>query len=271
MSLLSFIKKIFGCNKEPDYDDFRKNKGDHRLCPIELEARQHIDCCPVIPSNQKNPSNFKPDSSKYDYYYDDNQPAMESRGEWKDGYPRGAIIHYTAGQTSGKNEEEFIKNQIRICRDNGHLYYIITGRGNIVEQFVLGDGWGYHAGKSDNRKHNSPNSDYIGIEVTNAGRLTKTNEGKFVNDIGVKVKSNRVREVIIDGQKQYFEKFTVKQEESLRRLLLRLKSGNPEVFKFDNVLGHDEIKYTKTDPGGSLSMNMDEYRCFLKDNYERRK
>ena len=68
-------------------------------------------------------------------------------------------------------------------------------------------------------------------------------------------------------EKGTYQKYTAAQEEALFRLLRWLKSNNPEVFSNDLVLGHDEVSgpkgighWRKNDPGGALSMTMDELR-----------
>ncbi|WP_457021162.1 hypothetical protein [Luteimonas sp. A611] len=62
----------------------------------------------------------------------------------------------------------------------------------------------------------------------------------------------------------HYQKYTILQEASLRTLLTWLRSNNPDVFRFDLVLGHDEVSPgRKVDPGGSLSMTMSAFRQSL--------
>lgn len=68
----------------------------------------------------------------------------------------------------------------------------------------------------------------------------------------------------------YYHKFTEEQETALIKLLNWLKQQKPEIFKYDNVVGHDEVAYgnkkwgRKSDPGGCLSMTMVQLRERLK-------
>jgi|GEM_PF-3833427 len=62
-----------------------------------------------------------------------------------------------------------------------------------------------------------------------------------------------------------YEKYTEKQETSLKKLLIWLYKNNSVGLSIDYVLGHDEVSPgRKQDPGGSLSKSMPDYRAHLK-------
>lgn len=194
---------------------------------------------------------------KYCPFADQDFPQSRTRGEYSDGYPKGAIVHFTAGRRNG------LKNALTYQANQGYTYFVIDEDGNVGQNFPLNE-WGYHAGKSHWPSLGSSVSKHlVGIEVQCAGKLNSSNRSWF----GVTYPEEEVRTVSArDNMKSgKYLKYTDKQEESLTKLILWLKSNNPEVFNLDLVLGHDEVSPDrKNDPGGALSMTMPEYREFLK-------
>ena len=93
-------------------------------------------------------------------------PRMRTRGNYADNYPRGAVVHFTAGrdQTEGQ-----ARNSVQHGRENGYAYFVIGPTGQVYQACPL-DEWGYHAGES----HwiglgTGVSSKLVGIEITNAG------------------------------------------------------------------------------------------------------
>lgn len=194
-------------------------------------------------------------------------PHMPTKGEYADGYPRGAVVHFTAGRD---DSEQQAQNTIAWGREQGYCYFVIGPNGTIYQSFPL-DRWGYHAGESAwPGLGSSVSSKLVGIEVCCAGKLDEGNKSWF----GTTYPSNEVRKVT---ESKYacptgsYRKFTAEQEASLGQLLIWLKHNNPAVFSLDLVLGHHEVsgmrgigKWRKNDPGGSLSMPMESLRDELK-------
>ena len=125
--------------------------------------------------------------------------------------------------------------------------------------------WGYHAGRStwiDYENVKTLNDKFIGIEVVSAGKVeavdSEANPPLYYKTwFGKTLNKEEVRE--INGE--YFHKFTKEQEKSLIDLLVWLYKQNPEVFKIENIVGHCEVSPgRKVDPGGSLSLSMNELR-----------
>ena len=188
------------------------------------------------------------------------RPAL-SRGTYTDGYPKGAVIHFTAGRRNG------LESALNYQVDQGYLYFVIDEDGNIGQNFSL-DSWGYHAGKSSYQGlSGSVSDDLVGIEVQCAGKLTKQGDS-FRTWFGTTVPESEVRTIPSkkDNQQQgHYEKYTEAQENALTTLILWLHKNNPEVFKLNFVVGHDEVSPgRKNDPGGSLSMTMPQYRDYLR-------
>ena len=190
------------------------------------------------------------------------------KGTYPKKYPEGAIVHYTAGRREYKNRKPYETGEQAM--DNSiakHSYaYFTIGMDGTIWQSIPLDKWGYHAGKAYHPILNSSSvsKHCVGIEICNAGPLE---EGK--SWFKKEYPSDQIRTLApyeypnckAGGQ---FLKYTAAQEQALTDLLLWLHWNNPDVFKLENVYGHDEVAPTrKTDPGGSLSMSMPAYRRYL--------
>lgn len=203
---------------------------------------------------------------------------MKTRGEYPLKYPKGAVVHFTAGRYEGglKKAIDTIDGGIK----NGFTFLCISNDGKVVQAHPISQ-HGYHAGESAWQKlRGSVSDDLIGIEINNAGKLEKTSSGKYMTWFKTEVPEDQVRYVT---EKMYacptghYHKYTEAQEEALIKTLLFLKENNPEVFDFDFVLGHHEVagkkgigRWRKNDPGGALSMPMDMFRIKLKELYAQR-
>lgn len=190
-------------------------------------------------------------------------PKMPTQGTYALGYPRGAVVHYTAGAESLSE----LNQAVRL----GHAYLLIDIHGVVHQGFPL-NAWGYHAGRSSHSKLSGRiDKQLIGIEVDCAGRLDVDSPGSFKTWFGKPVERDDVRVVgrFENRHAGAYQKFTDKQEEALIGLLMWLKWNCERAFDFDFVLGHDEISADgKTDPGGSLSMTMPALRSHLKKTYQ---
>lgn len=175
---------------------------------------------------------------------------MPTSWEYADGYPKGAIIHFTAGRD--KTEADALGSYDWGC-DQGYTFFVIGPTGVLYQGFPLNRG-GSHAGSSSWPGLGSGvSSKLVGIEIACAGKLDSSNKSWF----GVKYDADEVR----NG----FKKYTSEQEETLIKLLVWLKKNCPEVFDVQYILGHDEVSPgRKNDPGHSLSMGMDGLREKIK-------
>ena len=182
---------------------------------------------------------------------------MVTKGKYKNSFPEGAIIHYTAGwrKESGR---EALSSEKKYC------YFFIDLDGNVFQQFEISE-WGSHAGLSfcPVTKRDWVSQFYVGIEIACGGLTSVDSDGFYRTWFNKRVTDiNLVR--VKDGYKNsgVFERFTRAQEYALFNLSVWLcKNGSdPRLF-----FGHDEVSEgRKFDPGGSLSMNMNNFRRELK-------
>lgn len=193
---------------------------------------------------------------------------LPSRGRYQQGYPRGAVVHYTAGTNAA--------SAIDALRQAGCSAFVIERDGTILQPHGL-DGWSWHAGVSFwNALGSGVSRHLVGIEVVSAGKLTGhrpslKSDMEWKSWWGGKIPSEQVRTSPERGNiaPGGYQKFTEAQEDSLVALLLWLKANNPEVFSLNLVLGHDEVSPgRKTDPGASLSASMEEFREFLHAEFD---
>lgn len=199
---------------------------------------------------------------------------MKVRGKYANGFPKGAIVHFTAGQDGARNT---ILGGIK----DGYTYWCIQRDGKLFCAHDV-DQWGYHAGESSWNKiingvtfrlYGSVSDDLIGIEMNAAGMLSNTARG-FVSWFKKIYPESEVRytQGKDNQQKGFYHRYTPEQEKTLVETLFWLKDQNPGVFSFDYVLGHDEVApKRKNDPGAALSMTMPEFREYLKTEYAKRK
>lgn len=185
---------------------------------------------------------------------------MKVQGEYANGYPVGAVVHFTAGQC---DTEQHAKDSLSWGIREGYAFFVIGPTGVVYQNFPLSH-WGYHAGVSSYPGLGSGvSSKLVGIEVVCAGMVSAQGESWF----GKVFAADRLRKVKEEANIQAgtYVKYTPEQEDALIALLVWLKKNNPGVFDIQYIVGHDEVSPSrKNDPGGSLSMTMAELRALIK-------
>lgn len=178
-----------------------------------------------------------------------------SRGVYSKGYPKGAVVHYTAGQCD--TEQDAI-DSILWGKTEGLAFFMIGPTGIVYQTLPLNQ-WGQHCGQSSwPGLGTSLSSQLVGIEMACAGLLDSKGKAWF----GKTYPKDQTRFVSSnDFDSGLYKKYTQAQENSLVLLLRWLHQNCPEIFSFEHVLGHFEISPNrKTDPGGSLYCTMKELR-----------
>lgn len=168
------------------------------------------------------------------------------------GRPKGVVVHYTVSGRQERNARGVVnylagKNLGAIVMDqDGKLY--IPSNFDPMKHVV------WHAGKSSWKGKSGVSQYCVGIEVCCWGRLDGTPR---LQSLATEKKFFKNEKNIVQGT---YELFTEAQIRSLVNLIKFIAQDNPE-FDKDWIVGHDEISPgRKQDPGGSLSMTMDEFR-----------
>jgi hypothetical protein len=144
---------------------------------------------------------------------------------------------------------------------------VVAKDGTVLQGFPASEG-GAHSG-TDHHNYS------VGVEIVCGGKLTPLGDGsgKTWFDKVISTPNCRTFKAPAASAPQVsglYEKYAEIQEKTLIKLCLWYKEMAPDLFSFDNVLGHDECTQLagqgarKNDPGGSLSMTMPEFRALLK-------
>jgi len=210
----------------------------------------------------------------------------KARGDYRKGYAEGLVIHFTAGWSfkDGKERDGAAALKYMDRKDGASSYLVIDHGGEVWQPDHLPfTKWGYHAGASEltisGKNETSVHKFLVGVEIMCPGLLKKNANGKWETWYGQvipegvpEIKTRTWTENKGLQKKGTYWAYTEAQESSLVALCLFLKRQAPDIFSFDNVVGHDEIATPngrKVDPGASLSKTMVEFREFLKAEYKR--
>lgn len=126
-------------------------------------------------------------------------PVLDKKGN---PIPLKVATHYVIGRKSSSTGDELWDGKILKAFDDRY--------------------WAYHLG-INGAKSQDLNSKSVAIEVCNYGPLTLGKDGRFYNYVNKPVMDSEVVEVNFRGY-QYWEKYTDNQIESLRRLIIYVKS-----------------------------------------------
>ena len=119
-----------------------------------------------------------------------------------------------------------------------------------------------HAGPSEWKGNKNISNTFAGIEVCSWGKVS-TQDGSLARAMKDDPNSLRIMTSRDNIKSGYYQIFTFSQEMRLIQLCL-IYNHEIEEFDFNNVVGHDEIAPDrKSDPGGSLSVSMPEFREIL--------
>lgn len=161
--------------------------------------------------------------------------------------PLYLILHYTAGTTASGAISHFLNPK---ARASAHL--VIDAKGEVTQMMEFNK-VAWHAGKSAWADLTALNPHSIGIEIVNAGKLSKTAGGKWVTWSGKVIDD---KEVIVathktESQPAGWHMFTEAQ------LLATMEIGTAlrQHYGLLDVLGHDDISpKRKVDPGPAFPM-----------------
>jgi len=191
---------------------------------------------------------------------------VQTRGEYvlNGGQAMGLVIHYSAGryEDGSKSARQTLHHMGKsglgcMAMDtDGKLY---RAENQTLQQVA------YHCGKATWQGKTRLSYYLMGIEVCCAGKLEDaTGKTWFGQQVG-KENTRKITEKSDNIKPGLYHKFTDLQEASLINFCLWQLDTNPN-FNIDFIVGHDEIAPTrKTDPGGSLSMSMPDFRELIRN------
>ncbi len=165
------------------------------------------------------------------------------------------VIHYTAGSSAESSARYLCKHDLKASA------HIVIGREGEVYQLVPFDLIAWHAGESQYAGREGLNKYSIGIELDNAGELTKVGS-EYQAYFGRKYQENDVVAAAHRNdntrKQRYWHGYTEKQIEKCREIceMLIVK------YKINTIVGHEEIAPgRKTDPGPAFPL--DKFRTNL--------
>ncbi len=194
-------------------------------------------------------SHFSIDSSKHLLEGQNVQhlSCSKNQSKFKPGNLDTVVIHYTAGRDAESSAKYLARPDIKA---SAHL---VIGRGGEVYQLVPFDTISWHAGTSSYMGRSGYNNFSIGIELDNAGVLTKTGND-YSAWFGKKYLENEVMQGVHRNEStpRFWHIYTEQQMvacEEICRLLI-------EEYGLKHILGHEEISPgRKQDPGPAFPLN----------------
>jgi N-acetylmuramoyl-L-alanine amidase len=182
-------------------------------------------------------------------FFDDDQqvPFNESPNQSGVVKPMYLIMHYTADTSFDGTVSWF-----RSPKSKASAHLVIGTDGSLV-QMVRFSKKGWHAGESEWGELESLNAYSIGIELVNAGKLTKRADGKWINWANNIIPDDQV--VILkhknEDQVAGWQIYSQKQIDTAIEVALALH----DKYSFEDILGHDDIApERKVDPGPAFPM-----------------
>jgi hypothetical protein len=211
---------------------------------------------------------------------------MRTRGEFKDGFPKGIILHWDSGWSISKNISynpfpksnknasskalKSARHYALSCVDHGiahgYNYLVMDLFGKVYQSSPL-TRYGYHAGKSYWPELGySVSSKLVGVEIKCPGNVKKLKSGNYITWFKQVWDKNYVRSVEKEAnvQKGHYVMFTKEQEDAVIKLCCDLWLCSPivhdkKLFKIKYILGHDSVAPgRKSDIGGSMSITIPE-------------
>lgn len=178
-------------------------------------------------------------------------------GKFAAGAPDSIIVHYTAGSSAESSIRTLCNPEIQA---SAHL---VVGRDGAVTQLIPFDTVAWHAGRSSYKGRVGFNKYSIGIEIDNAGRLTKSGS-KFAAWFGRKYDADDVVEAVHrnESKPDYWHAYSEEQITAVSEICEALIKN----YQIDTILGHEEIApKRKSDPGPAFPLDKLRERMFMAD------
>lgn len=175
------------------------------------------------------------------------QDSPNHSGKFAGGRPDSVIIHYTAGSSA----ESSVRT---LCKPNGNASaHLVVGRDGSVTQLVPFDTIAWHAGRSSYKGRDGFNKYSIGIEIDNAGRLTRSGNS-YAAWFGRKYDVDDVVEAVHrnESETSFWHAYSEEQIQAVSEICEALI----ETYPIEMILGHEEIApKRKSDPGPAFPLD----------------
>jgi N-acetylmuramoyl-L-alanine amidase len=158
------------------------------------------------------------------------------------------VIHYTAGETAAGAIDWFERPEAKASA------HIVIDRDGTVTQMVPFNRRAWHAGESRWGELTGLNAYSIGIEIANAGKLTRQANGRWLtwskktiedSHVSIATHKNELRET---GWHEY--------EDAQIAAVIDVGMAIAQKYEIVDVLGHDDIAPNrKVDPGPLFPMS----------------
>ncbi|MCK5002574.1 MAG: N-acetylmuramoyl-L-alanine amidase [Gammaproteobacteria bacterium] len=171
--------------------------------------------------------------------------------------PDTIIIHFTAGSSAESSVNHLCKPSTKA---SAHL---VIGRDESITQLVPFDTVAWHAGPSSYGERKGFNKYSIGIEIDNAGRLTKSGDN-YVSWFGKIYHPDEVVEAVHRNESEttYWHRYTEEQISIVQEICTMLT----DKYKINSILGHEEISSgRKIDPGPAFPLDTLRERVLMRD------
>lgn len=187
-------------------------------------------------------------------------PSPNHSGVFEPHYPDTIILHYTAGRSAESSVKTLCDEKVKASA------HCVIGRDGAVIQLIPFNTIAWHAGRSSYKGRTGFNNFSIGIEMDNAGKLTKCMSG-YQAWFGKVYPESEVIEAVHPNEStvSYWHSYSNAQIERVYELCELLC----ENYGITSILGHDEIApRRKIDPGPAFPIEKFRERIFIHDRWE---
>ncbi|NOY61694.1 MAG: N-acetylmuramoyl-L-alanine amidase [Gammaproteobacteria bacterium] len=178
-------------------------------------------------------------------------------GRFAAGSADSIVVHFTGGASAQSSVNHLLNPA---AKASAHL---VVGRDGAVTQLVPFDTVAWHAGRSSFRGRSGFNQYSIGIEIDNAGRLSRSGDA-FVSWFGRSYPADEVIEAVHRNEREpaFWHRYSEQQIERVEALCALLI----ETYDIDMIVGHEEIApQRKTDPGPAFPLDQLRERTLVRD------
>lgn len=175
------------------------------------------------------------------------QSTPNTSGKYTAGLPDTLVIHFTGGRSATSSA-----NWLCNPKAKASAHVVIGQQGEII-QLAPFDTITWHAGKSHWEERSGLNKYSIGIEIDNAGRLEKRENG-YYTWFGTEVPAHRVVPATHRNETvpTYWHAYTESQISTVEQLCSLLI----DTYGIRLILGHEEISPgRKVDPGPAFPLD----------------